>query len=105
MKTEAERRAQLRKFFHAVIVEVLADWSGHSHEDVKNELRKLFCPDQFDEDGALLEPIDRETEKLTLKQYSDFVWRSAAFCAHQGLILPEKKAATARPTAAPKGRP
>jgi len=88
---EQKHRHQLRKMFHGPVLQAFVEHTGHSHKEIKFQLKQLFCPDQFDAAGNLVPDDEKSTEELSDEQFSQFLLEVQAFgAAELGLIFPEQ---------------
>lgn len=74
-------RTGMRRAFHGPILEAFSAHTGYSQAEMKAYLTWRFCPDQFDEDGVLVDDWAKSTERMTDPQYARFMLEVQAWGA------------------------
>ncbi len=93
-------RAGMRRAFHGPILEAFSAHTGYSQAEMKAYLTWRFCPDQFDDDGVLVDERCKSTERMTDPQYARFMLEVQAWGATELDMVFHDKAAPAQHLAA-----
>lgn len=82
----------MRRAFHGHMLKAFSDHTGYSHKDMKDLLVWMFCPDQFDKDGELVDETEKSTAAMTDPQFCRFLLEVQAWGASfLGMVFIEQE--------------
>jgi len=87
-KPSKDRTGKQNKYYWGVVLAYLADDTGHTTEEVHEEMKDKFLTREYVTVGGLEHQIEKTTTTLTTKGFSDYIDQVIAFCGIMGISVP-----------------
>lgn len=84
------RSQRQNRFYWGVMIPLLADHSGDTHEDMHDFLRQEFLPRRFVEFAGRRREVRKSTADLSVEEFSVYLEQLAALAAESGLVIPDR---------------
>jgi hypothetical protein len=81
------RSTNQNKYYHAIVVGMIADETGHDPEEIHEILKAKFLPRQFTVFNGEEVELDKSTTRLSTQEFEEFLDRIRAFAAQELCLL------------------
>lgn len=86
-KRRYQRSLKANAYYHACVVQPLADHLGYEHDEMHEALAFHFL--RIDDDPLTQTPRRKSTRDLSTAEMADYIDRCIRFCAEHGVVVPE----------------
>lgn len=89
VKWKKKRSLSQNSYYHAVVKKEIADYSGHTEDEMHEILKQMFCPTKAIRFGEK-EYLIRSTRNLSTVEMRDYIDQCVAFAATElALAIPD----------------
>lgn len=86
-KRRNQRSSQANRYYHGVVVKLLAEYCGYEHDDMHEALAMKFL--RIDDCPITGVPRRKRTPATNTAEFADYIDRCIRFAAELGVVIPD----------------